>query len=167
MMGYSRMAALKGKYSRGTAAANEAITKMLLEKNHMERDWESDKVFMEQMYDRQDAHNEKMMKLGGPVDFQAIRNRGEMITAGINQVFDSFAEQRRRNTYRQEELDSQRQYQSDLKDLQQMIFDRTKNAYELPGVAPTINGGFSSASSWSPSSDLYKSPVTSNSWFNF
>ena len=166
-MGYSRMAALKGKYSRGTAAANEAITKMLLEKNHMERDWESDKVFMGQMYDRQDAHNEKMMKLGGPVDFQAIQNRRNMVNAGIGQVFDSFAEQRRRNTYRQEELDIQRQYQSDLKDLMGATFGRLEKAYELPNAAPTIQGGFSSASSWNPPSDLYKSPVTSNSWFNF
>ena len=166
-MGYSRMAALKGKYSRGTAAANEAITKMFLQKNHMKRDWESDKFFMGQQFDRQDAHNEKMMELGGPIDFKAIQNRRNMINAGIGQVYDSFAEQRRRNTYRQEELDSQRQYQSDLKDLQQMIFDRTKNAYELPGVTSTINGGFSSASSWNPPSDLYKSPATSNSWFNF
>jgi len=167
MMGYSRMADIKGRYSRGSAAANEAITKMLLQKNHMERDWDSDKGFMEQMYDRQDAHNEKMMKLGGPVDFQAIQNRRNMINAGIGQVFDSFAEQRRRNAYRQEELDSQRQYQSDLKDLQQMIFERTKNAYEPPNEAPVINGGFSSAGSWNPPSDLYQSPATLNSWFTF
>lgn len=116
------MAALKGKYSRGTAAANEAITKMLLEKNHMERDWESDKVFMGQMYDRQDAHNEKMMKLDGPVDFRAIQNERNMVNAGIGQVVDGFIQGQRDRADRQVWLDHTQQAQQTRDDFNTNLF---------------------------------------------
>ena len=146
-MGYSRMAALKGKYSRGTAAANEAITKMLLEKNHMERDWESDKVFMGQMYDRQDAHNEKMMKLDGPVDFRAIQNERNMVNAGIGQVVDGFIQGQRDRADMQMWLDHTRRSQQTRNDFNTNLFESLedkinnrpafvppslRNAWELP-----------------------------------
>lgn len=126
-------------YNIGIQSANDALADALIARNAMHKDRKGDLARMEEMYDAQREHNEKMIDIGGPADWQKIQQNRSAINSGITGLFDQFIAGRQEQADRKLWLDHQRSSEQRMAGLLQDQIKQSMEATYVPQKSASFN----------------------------